>query len=306
MAYSSGWMARDELAAPPMRGRTLMPAMHQQDGYRTDDDDTPRGYAMGGLMLPTVTPGSGCGTPIAGAKMADAPYDFEEDSVRTPRTTEQHGYNATWARLRTPSPVKRSVQETEKQRQAAARVEWRNIERGLPVLPRAWRTPDPSPHREGGEVLPAARLAELAFAETEAMESKEDEPWARVRTPSPESHMPPPPMLPGATKRPTTPRGQTEEASEGNVEPPPSAGSCGHPHQCGAPCKYFWKASGCKDGAACERCHLCKWVRPRKKAEAAPTPVAPPKPMTLQIATAVAAKPRPRDLPLLRLSEMVF
>jgi len=41
----------------------------------------------------------------------------------------------------------------------------------------------------------------------------------------------------------------------------PSKGSVNHPHQCGPPCKYAWKASGCKDGANCTHCHLCQWYR---------------------------------------------
>lgn len=41
----------------------------------------------------------------------------------------------------------------------------------------------------------------------------------------------------------------------------PSVGSAGHPTGCNAPCKYFWKARGCKDGAKCDRCHLCRWSR---------------------------------------------
>lgn len=38
-----------------------------------------------------------------------------------------------------------------------------------------------------------------------------------------------------------------------------SKGSAGHPDSCGLPCKYHWKPRGCKDGAACARCHLCPW-----------------------------------------------
>eukprot|EP00418_Pyrodinium_bahamense_P054054 CAMPEP_0179161242 /NCGR_PEP_ID=MMETSP0796-20121207/78914_1 /TAXON_ID=73915 /ORGANISM="Pyrodinium bahamense, Strain pbaha01" /LENGTH=341 /DNA_ID=CAMNT_0020863317 /DNA_START=46 /DNA_END=1071 /DNA_ORIENTATION=+ len=38
----------------------------------------------------------------------------------------------------------------------------------------------------------------------------------------------------------------------------PSAGSVGHPHACGRACKYLSR-KGCKDGASCTRCHLCKW-----------------------------------------------
>lgn len=41
----------------------------------------------------------------------------------------------------------------------------------------------------------------------------------------------------------------------------PSIGSMGHPFSCKAPCKYFGKNSGCKDGTICDRCHLCRWSR---------------------------------------------
>ncbi|CAE8676726.1 unnamed protein product [Polarella glacialis] len=40
-----------------------------------------------------------------------------------------------------------------------------------------------------------------------------------------------------------------------------STGSLGHPYTCAEACKYFLKARGCKDGAACDRCHLCEWKR---------------------------------------------
>ncbi|CAK9009249.1 unnamed protein product [Durusdinium trenchii] len=39
----------------------------------------------------------------------------------------------------------------------------------------------------------------------------------------------------------------------------PSAGSLGHPYNCGPPCKYVKKTRGCKDGRCCTRCHLCPW-----------------------------------------------
>jgi len=41
-----------------------------------------------------------------------------------------------------------------------------------------------------------------------------------------------------------------------------SKGSTGHPFSCNAPCKYALKPRGCKDGAECDRCHLCKWKKP--------------------------------------------
>eukprot|EP00927_Polykrikos_kofoidii_P069017 TRINITY_DN64413_c0_g1_i1.p1 TRINITY_DN64413_c0_g1~~TRINITY_DN64413_c0_g1_i1.p1 ORF type:complete len:222 (-),score=11.97 TRINITY_DN64413_c0_g1_i1:36-632(-) len=40
-----------------------------------------------------------------------------------------------------------------------------------------------------------------------------------------------------------------------------SVGSVGHPVCCGLGCKYFWKPRGCKDGANCLRCHICKYKR---------------------------------------------
>merc|ERR1719181_967027 len=38
----------------------------------------------------------------------------------------------------------------------------------------------------------------------------------------------------------------------------PSIGTRGHPHSCADACKYVWKKRGCRDGAACVRCHLCR------------------------------------------------
>lgn len=40
-----------------------------------------------------------------------------------------------------------------------------------------------------------------------------------------------------------------------------SVGSVNHPHSCNKACKYFRKARGCKDGAGCQRCHMCVWSR---------------------------------------------
>jgi hypothetical protein len=39
-----------------------------------------------------------------------------------------------------------------------------------------------------------------------------------------------------------------------------SAGSVGHPHFCGGACKYFTRKE-CKQGIACDRCHVCVWTR---------------------------------------------
>jgi len=43
-----------------------------------------------------------------------------------------------------------------------------------------------------------------------------------------------------------------------------SAGTRGHPHRCGAPCKYVRKKGGCRDGASCPNCHVCQWQREKR------------------------------------------
>jgi len=45
----------------------------------------------------------------------------------------------------------------------------------------------------------------------------------------------------------------------------PSLGSHKHPEGCKVACKYFTKNKGCKEGADCMRCHLCKWKRNRTR-----------------------------------------
>mmetsp|Transcript_147503 Transcript_147503/g.268930 ORF Transcript_147503/g.268930 Transcript_147503/m.268930 type:complete len:254 (-) Transcript_147503:129-890(-) len=57
--------------------------------------------------------------------------------------------------------------------------------------------------------------------------------------------------------------------------PTVSIGSVGHPLTCAEPCKYVMKKNrGCKDGAACNRCHLCEWKKrgPRKTKEVKDAP----------------------------------
>jgi len=173
--------------------------------------------------------------------MKSAPYDGNscEDAVHTPRASSQDFYVAAWSRLRSASPRDPEKPSAPAEvREPAGRAEfawparhvaWHRPARGLPLLPRAWRTPDPSPTREGDEDLPAARCSVLVPVDL---------------------GVPPPPPFGDAAKH------DLEVLS---------AGSYAHPIGCGEPCKYFWKASGCKDGAGCKRCHFCKWVRPRKK-----------------------------------------
>jgi len=44
-----------------------------------------------------------------------------------------------------------------------------------------------------------------------------------------------------------------------------SVGSIGHPYTCAEACKFHPKPRGCKDGALCTRCHVCRWNRYQKK-----------------------------------------
>lgn len=49
------------------------------------------------------------------------------------------------------------------------------------------------------------------------------------------------------------------EAAKAAVET--SLGSIGHPHNCTTPCKYVRRKGGCRDGAQCPHCHVCRWSR---------------------------------------------
>lgn len=46
-----------------------------------------------------------------------------------------------------------------------------------------------------------------------------------------------------------------------------SVGTRGHPHRCGAACKYARRKGGCRNGAACTDCHVCLWQRTQSKDE---------------------------------------
>jgi len=58
------------------------------------------------------------------------------------------------------------------------------------------------------------------------------------------------------------------ESSESNELP--SKGSMNHPHSCAAACKYIKKPRGCKDGADCDRCHLCSFRNNKQHKKVAP------------------------------------
>jgi len=56
------------------------------------------------------------------------------------------------------------------------------------------------------------------------------------------------------------PQDEPSEKSEAFI----SIGTRGHPHQCGAPCRYVRRKGGCRDGASCTNCHACLWQRDRQ------------------------------------------
>jgi len=62
---------------------------------------------------------------------------------------------------------------------------------------------------------------------------------------------------------------ETSAGAAVTADDAPSVGSVGHPHCCQAPCKYFKKARGCKDGANCSRCHICVFRNVKPKRETA-------------------------------------
>eukprot|EP00443_Scrippsiella_acuminata_P004367 CAMPEP_0115190454 /NCGR_PEP_ID=MMETSP0270-20121206/12033_1 /TAXON_ID=71861 /ORGANISM="Scrippsiella trochoidea, Strain CCMP3099" /LENGTH=285 /DNA_ID=CAMNT_0002603665 /DNA_START=53 /DNA_END=910 /DNA_ORIENTATION=- len=84
---------------------------------------------------------------------------------------------------------------------------------------------------------------------------------------------PPPPRPPGRFVRPiktATVQKASELGAPSTKVPLVSLGSVGHPKTCAEACKFVLKGRGCKDGAACSRCHQCEWRRyPAKKGSAA-------------------------------------
>jgi len=56
-----------------------------------------------------------------------------------------------------------------------------------------------------------------------------------------------------------------EQMAAPEPDPTWSVGTLGHPLACAEACKYANKKRGCKDGAACVRCHVCKWTTSKAK-----------------------------------------
>eukprot|EP00931_Biecheleriopsis_adriatica_P026605 TRINITY_DN16172_c0_g2_i1.p1 TRINITY_DN16172_c0_g2~~TRINITY_DN16172_c0_g2_i1.p1 ORF type:complete len:265 (-),score=48.53 TRINITY_DN16172_c0_g2_i1:91-807(-) len=114
-------------------------------------------------------------------------------------------------------------------------------ERGLPELPRGWRTPDPSPTRSG---LPRC------VAYTAVVMEQEDE------TPSTKE---------GSTFDEACARMSWADIQDDAGFQTLSRGSVGHPFTCNEPCKYAKKSRGCKEGINCDHCHACEWKKSAAK-----------------------------------------
>ncbi|CAK0884673.1 unnamed protein product [Prorocentrum cordatum] len=80
-------------------------------------------------------------------------------------------------------------------------------------------------------------------------------------------------VIPSASVGERPPSAPEAAAAAGGKGPPaafrgsadcPSLGSIGHPLSCQWPCKYARKLKGCKQGPACDRCHLCCWTRSKE------------------------------------------
>eukprot|EP00440_Ansanella_granifera_P047910 gb/GFBE01051895.1/.p1 GENE.gb/GFBE01051895.1/~~gb/GFBE01051895.1/.p1 ORF type:complete len:393 (+),score=84.43 gb/GFBE01051895.1/:1-1179(+) len=69
------------------------------------------------------------------------------------------------------------------------------------------------------------------------------------------------PTVPSVAEIPMAALPEPAVGMEEFAQMPSSVGSIGHPYNCGPACKYVTKARGCKDGSACNHCHLCRWVR---------------------------------------------
>jgi len=191
--------------------------------------------------------------------------------------------------------------------QVSPKIVQATFDRGLPSSRRGWRTPDPSPIRSGLPkcIPPGEYVLEDVYLDTECSTPRghtvstprgrsrekeaektghEEAAWPRLQTPSPEPEMR---MticvlnlsmlcLPHAEAPPT--RTSATISTEVQKGCSVSLGSVGHPYSCAGACKYATKSNGCKDGANCDHCHLCKWTKTkaRKKdtqATAMPLPV---------------------------------
>jgi hypothetical protein len=112
--------------------------------------------------------------------------------------------------------------------------------RALRSLCRGWQTPDPSPTPSARE-LPCCKPSEVRLLV--CADFDEDAKGMGRLLPSPAD--------------------ASAKAPPDTVSPPVGApwsiGTQGHPWACAHPCKYVTKRRGCKDGGACDHCHMCVW-----------------------------------------------
>mmetsp|Transcript_9491 Transcript_9491/g.27060 ORF Transcript_9491/g.27060 Transcript_9491/m.27060 type:complete len:222 (-) Transcript_9491:56-721(-) len=92
--------------------------------------------------------------------------------------------------------------------------------------------------------------------------------WMRIRTPSPDTRreimewgLLTPPCVEHFTGD-SSPCMPNSSVGGAEVLPQHSSGSAGHPFCCADPCKFARTRRGCRDGDACDRCHLCVWRKP--------------------------------------------
>jgi len=179
--------------------------------------------------------------------------DCSTSSAEAPSPRARSGVtpDAAWARIRTPSPEARALAPH-------APPAW---PQGIPKQPPQWGMPE-KPAQWGG-------------AQGTLEKPPQWMPFRSAGQPTAEPPSPPPPA-PVATAAPRS-RVPAREARAGissqkcapldGAGPPKSpkavlsVGSVGHPISCQEPCKYVRKNRGCKDGADCNRCHVCFWNR---------------------------------------------
>lgn len=191
----------------------------------------------------------------------------------------------------------------------AAHLVFHEVRRGTKTIGRGWRTPDPSPTPICSELPGCAAAGEWvevlvpepdhdrqrqqkdsrvsSFGDSTAI-GEEDSRLSSFE--AEEASIPSPPVESGDSHADGAER--NDRANAGTSQEPEgeagsglkgfalprtvSRGSIGHPYSCAGSCKYAWKRRGCKDGANCERCHLCEWRRSsRKRTEETPAPTSP-------------------------------
>jgi len=190
--------------------------------------------------------------PLGGHRRCDVMSEAGSSPAMKAKTGSDHSAARVTSSTRTPAPMSshEPTQQTAPKSPCssghpgrtgtALRLVFYTEERGLPSLQRGWRTPDPSPTRSG---LPKCAAPQVGILEGDAAALAPRD--ARLCDEG------------------NAPFGPARNRADG-FENIASRGSAGHPHGCASACKFFKR--GCKEGANCDHCHLCVWIRPRIKA----------------------------------------